>query len=229
MRGEIRLRRGRYQFDPLDGLYTRRISTSDRRGSDVTNAAIAIDKAQFLFVGLPVRLVVMLMVTKMPTGRRGSFMLAIRCRTCPGKLERQDNRKENEKCSSHRRSIAYRLWWTSEDPATVMLGGKPTSRVKRDKQPEVYRTLTTRQRRLHYNTVISGRFAALPSAQPRRFGRCALFADFLFVLRWFAALPWRHRRNAANPPYNNTRPIAITAIVVATSKETWLWSMARRW
>lgn len=73
----------------------------------MADAAIIIGQALLILVNRCVRLMAMLVVTKMPNGSRRGFVLTIACRARPGKLERQGERKKNQENPLHRRSIAH--------------------------------------------------------------------------------------------------------------------------
>ncbi|MRS98083.1 hypothetical protein GJQ57_05365 [Ralstonia pickettii] len=67
----------------------------------MTDTAIGVDHGLLVMLGFCIRLVMMLMVTKMPVGRLRFLMLAIDGCSRPAKLDRQNHQEKNQTEPSH--------------------------------------------------------------------------------------------------------------------------------
>lgn len=75
----------------------------------MANAAVDVDERLLLIAARRVRRVLMLMVPEMLNRRGGGslgFVLTIRRRARPGELERQDQRKKDQKKPTHQNNNA---------------------------------------------------------------------------------------------------------------------------
>ncbi|MEM5278931.1 hypothetical protein VSR17_28320 [Cupriavidus taiwanensis] len=94
-------------FDTLQGFQARIGGPGERHGCHVADATVTMyTRFVLLFDLFKVRLalVLMLVVPEVPDARHRCLMLAIRCRTGPGKLERQDKHEEDQEQPAHRGS-----------------------------------------------------------------------------------------------------------------------------
>lgn len=106
------MRWGLRLFDVLAGLHVRRVGACERQRGDMADAAVGIGDAQRVAIGVGLGrmlagigfllgMVLVLVMPQMRLGRRCHLMPAIRCRPRPGKLERQDQREEDEEQALH--------------------------------------------------------------------------------------------------------------------------------